>query len=44
MTGRTVSVRASADTPRQLDGDPIGSGRELHAECVHGKLLVRVPR
>ncbi len=44
MTGRTVSVRASADTPRQLDGDSIGAGRELHAECVHGKLLVRVPR
>ena len=44
MTGATVSVRANADTPRQLDGDSIGSGRELHAECVHGKLLVRVPR
>ncbi len=44
MTGRTVSVRTSHDTPRQLDGDSIGSGRELHAECVHGKLLVRVPR
>ena len=44
MTGKTISVRASSDTPRQLDGDSIGSGRELHAECVHGKLLVRVPR
>jgi YegS/Rv2252/BmrU family lipid kinase len=44
MTGRTVSVRAHSDTPRQLDGDPIGLGRELHAECVHGRLLVRVPR
>jgi diacylglycerol kinase family enzyme len=44
MTGKTVSVRAGADTPRQLDGDPIGPGRELHCECVHGKLLVRVPR
>ena len=44
MTGRTVSVRAHTDTPRQLDGDSIGRGRELHAECVHGKLLVRVPR
>ena len=43
-TGRTVSVRASGDTPRQLDGDSIGPGRELHAECIHGKLLVRVPR
>jgi YegS/Rv2252/BmrU family lipid kinase len=44
MTGKTISVRASSDTPRQLDGDSIGPGRELHAECVHGKLLVRVPR
>jgi YegS/Rv2252/BmrU family lipid kinase len=44
MTGRTVSLRAATDTPRQLDGDPIGAGRELHAVCVHGKLLVRVPR
>ena len=44
LTGRTVSVRASADTPRQLDGDSIGAGRELNAECLHGKLLVRVPR
>ncbi len=44
MTGATVSVRASSDTPRQLDGDSIGRGRELNAECVHGKLLVRVPR
>jgi YegS/Rv2252/BmrU family lipid kinase len=44
MTGRTVSVRTDTDTPRQLDGDPVGPGRELHAECVHGRLLVRVPR
>jgi YegS/Rv2252/BmrU family lipid kinase len=44
MTGAKVSLRASHDTPRQLDGDPVGSGRELCAECVHGKLLVRVPR
>jgi YegS/Rv2252/BmrU family lipid kinase len=44
MTGRTVSLRAHTDTPRQLDGDPIGAGRELHAVCVHGTLLVRVPR
>ena len=29
MTGRTVVVRAAADTPRQLDGDSIGAGREL---------------
>jgi diacylglycerol kinase family enzyme len=44
LTGRKVSVRASADTPRQLDGDSIGAGRELNAECLHGRLLVRVPR
>ncbi len=44
MTGRTVTIRAAHDTPRQLDGDSIGPGRELHAECIHGRLLVRVPR
>jgi YegS/Rv2252/BmrU family lipid kinase len=44
MTGRTIVIRASADTPRQLDGDSIGSGRELRMECVHGRVLVRVPR
>jgi len=44
MTGRSISIRASHDAPRQLDGDPIEPGRELHARCVHGKLLVRVPR
>ncbi len=44
MTGRIVEVRCHSDTPRQLDGDPVGPGRELRAECVHGRLLVRVPR
>ncbi|KRF12418.1 PA-phosphatase [Nocardioides sp. Soil797] len=44
FTGRKVVVRAATDTPRQLDGDSIGSGRELAMECVHGRLLVRVPR
>jgi len=44
MTGRTVTLRASSDTPRQLDGDSIGAGRELRMTCVHGRLLVRVPR
>ena len=44
MTGRKVSIRAAVDTPRQLDGDAIGMGKELHAECIHGRLLVRVPR
>jgi YegS/Rv2252/BmrU family lipid kinase len=44
MTGRTIVVRAAADTPRQLDGDSIGPGRELRMECIHGRVLVRVPR
>lgn len=44
MTGHTVVVRAATDTPRQLDGDSIGPGRELRMTCVHGRLLVRVPR
>ena len=39
-----VVIRAGADTPRQLDGDSVGPGRELTMECVHGRLLVRVPR
>jgi YegS/Rv2252/BmrU family lipid kinase len=42
--GATVVIRASVDTPRQLDGDSIGPGRELRMECLHGRLLVRVPR
>ena len=44
MTGQRVVIRAAADTPRQLDGDSIGPGRELAMECIHGRLLVRVPR
>ena len=44
MTGRKVVVRTAHDTARQLDGDPIGAGREIRAECIHGRLLVRVPR
>jgi YegS/Rv2252/BmrU family lipid kinase len=44
MTGREVVVRANVDAPRQLDGDLIAPGRELRATCVHGKVLVRVPR
>jgi diacylglycerol kinase family enzyme len=44
VTGRVIEVRASVDTPRQVDGDPIGAGRELRCECLPGKLLVRVPR
>ncbi|KAA1421947.1 phosphatase PAP2 family protein [Nocardioides humilatus] len=44
FTGRSVVVRASQEVPRQLDGDLIAPGRELHMECIHGRLLVRVPR
>ena len=44
MTGRKVVVRASGDVPRQLDGDTIGVGSELRMECIHGRVLVRVPR
>ena len=44
MAGRKVVVRAAAATPRQIDGDPVGAGNELICECLHGKLLVRVPR
>ncbi|HET8604117.1 MAG TPA: diacylglycerol kinase family protein [Marmoricola sp.] len=44
MTGRSVVVRASVDAPRQLDGDLAAPGRELRCSCVHGRLLVRVPR
>ncbi len=44
ITGKKVVVRASHDTARQLDGDSVGPGRELRAECIHGRLLVRVPR
>ncbi|MFL6060588.1 MAG: diacylglycerol kinase family protein [Marmoricola sp.] len=44
MRGRTVVVRTPTAAPRQLDGDLIEPGKELRAECDHGRLLVRVPR
>jgi YegS/Rv2252/BmrU family lipid kinase len=44
MRGRTVTIRAASPTPRQLDGDPLGAGRELRMSCLHGRVLVRVPR
>ena len=44
MTGREVVVRTQSPAPRQLDGDLIAPGKELRAECIHGRLLVRVPR
>ncbi|MDN5851487.1 MAG: phosphatase PAP2 family protein [Actinomycetia bacterium] len=43
-TGQKVVVRAEKPTPRQLDGDPIGSGSEFTAEVKPGVLLIRVPR
>jgi YegS/Rv2252/BmrU family lipid kinase len=42
--GASVVIRASTDTPRQLDGDSVGPGRELRMEVVHGRVLARVPR
>ncbi|WP_299058268.1 diacylglycerol kinase family protein [uncultured Nocardioides sp.] len=44
MTGRTISIRTPGETPRQLDGDTIGPGHELHLRCEPGRVLVRVPR
>jgi len=44
MRGHTVAIRADRDTPRELDGDTLGAGRELRMRCIHGRLLVRVPR
>lgn len=44
MRGRSVVVRAASPTPRQLDGDPLGAGKELRMTCLHGRVLVRVPR
>ncbi|WP_204163445.1 YegS/Rv2252/BmrU family lipid kinase [Nocardioides gilvus] len=44
LTGTKVHIRAATATPRQLDGDSVGEGRELTMECVPGRLLVRVPR
>jgi YegS/Rv2252/BmrU family lipid kinase len=44
MRGRTIAVRAASPTPRQLDGDPVGAGKDLKMTCLHGRVLVRVPR
>ena len=44
MRGHSVTIRADRETPRQLDGDTIGPGKELRMTNVHGRLLVRVPR
>jgi diacylglycerol kinase family enzyme len=42
MTGQRVSIRAEKPLLRQLDGDPVGEGRELHAEVLPSTLVVRV--
>ncbi len=42
--GATAVIRAGSDTPRQLDGDSIGPGRELRMKVVHGRVLARVPK
>lgn len=44
MTGRSVVVRTSQEAPREFDGDTIAPGKELRMTCVHGRVLVRVPR
>ena len=44
MTGTQVVVRCNQPLARQLDGDPVGEGREIRARVMAGTLLVRVPR
>jgi diacylglycerol kinase family enzyme/membrane-associated phospholipid phosphatase len=44
FTGKSVVVTAATPTPRQLDGDIVSPGTEIHAEVEPGVLLVRVPR
>ena len=43
-TGKSVVLTTPNATPRQLDGDTVGSGKELRATIEPGLLLVRVPR
>ena len=43
-TGKSVVLTTPNATPRQLDGDTVGSGKELRASIEPGLLLVRVPR
>ena len=44
MTGRTVSIKAAADDPPPARRRLHRARPELHMECIHGRLLVRVPR
>lgn len=43
-TGKSVLITTPIPTPRQLDGDTVGPGKELRAQIEPGLLLVRVPR
>ncbi|MGA8986797.1 phosphatase PAP2 family protein [Aeromicrobium sp.] len=43
LTGRKVVIRAEKTMPMQLDGDPVGEGKEITANVQPGVLLVRVP-
>ena len=44
FTGRSVVITTQSPTPRQLDGDTVGVGKEIRAEVEPGVLLIRVPR
>ncbi|MFC0628220.1 diacylglycerol kinase family protein [Kribbella deserti] len=44
FTAKHVEIDAAVDVQRQLDGDPIGPGRNLTAEVEPGVLVVRVPK
>jgi hypothetical protein len=44
LTGRRVVVCTFSARPSQIDGDPVGSGKELTCEVAHGRLLVRMLR
>ena len=43
LTGSTIIIRAEKPMPMQLDGDPVGEGKEIRADVQPGVLLVRVP-
>lgn len=43
LTGRTIVIKAEKTMPMQLDGDPVGEGKEIRADVQPGVLLVRVP-
>ena len=43
LTGSKVIIRAEKAMPMQLDGDPVGEGKEITALVQPGVLLIRVP-